>query len=67
MTTTFTAKGMTCILGMLRVKKHLKSVPGVQNVAFNLKVSQVTVDYDPGKTSDSHFKQAVSDSGFTYE
>lgn len=59
-----TVSDMTCSHCEATVKKAVRSVDGVVDVAVDLQSKKVTVTFDETKTDEAAIKQAIIDSGY---
>ncbi|HYN81376.1 MAG TPA: heavy metal translocating P-type ATPase [Gemmatimonadaceae bacterium] len=48
----------------LPLERHLKSLPGVTDAAFNLGTMEVRVDYRPGRTDTQAIREAIEELGY---
>ncbi len=56
--------GMSCGHCTAAVERALKALPGVEKAKASLEDKNVTVTYDPGKTSRSDIKKAIEEEGY---
>ncbi|MFQ5860703.1 MAG: heavy metal translocating P-type ATPase [Dehalococcoidia bacterium] len=59
--------GMTCASCVNHVEEALKEVPGVLTARVNLATEQATVELVPGTASIEELRQAIQDTGYTFE
>jgi copper chaperone len=57
-------EGMSCGHCVMRVKKAIEGVQGVNKVDVNLESKQAVVEFDEGKTDMEKIKAAVRDTGY---
>jgi len=57
-------EGMSCSHCENAVRKAVGSLPGVENVAVDLKGKSVTVAFDNEKVSLSQIREAIEDQGY---
>ncbi len=63
-TVTLEVRGMTCAACPFTVKKALKKVPGVAEVAVDYKAGTAEVIYDAGKVSPDDLAKATTAAGY---
>lgn len=61
---TLTVKGMTCMGCVRSVKNVLEPIPGVAGVDVTLENGQVSIDFDPARSSVEQFTHAINDAGY---
>lgn len=61
---TIKVEGMSCGHCVMRVKKAIEGVQGVNKVDVNLDNKQAVVEFDEGKTDVEKIKAAVRDTGY---
>lgn len=54
--------GMSCMHCVMRVKKAIEGLPGINNV--NVEVGKATVSFDDAKTSQKDIEAAITRSGY---
>ena len=63
-TTTLDVPGMTCPTCPITIRRSLEKVPGVDAVAWDVKLKTVTVKYDDSKTEPAELARASADAGY---
>jgi len=56
--------GMSCQHCANAITKAVSALPGVSDVAVDLKAGTVTVEHDPGKTDAARIKAEIEDQGY---
>jgi copper chaperone CopZ len=63
---TFTVN-MTCDNCKAKIERHVSWEKGVKDLKVNLDKKQVTIKYDPAKTTEEKLKEAITSLEFTCE
>ncbi|MBP8978310.1 MAG: heavy metal translocating P-type ATPase [Bacteroidales bacterium] len=61
---TIPVKGMTCASCVATIEKQIKKIEGVQEVSANLALENVSISYDPDKTSPAEFVEKILKAGY---
>jgi copper chaperone len=61
---TITVEGMSCEHCVMRVKRAVEAVEGVQKADVNLQNKQVSVKYKEGKENLEKVKAAIQEAGY---
>jgi len=62
--TVLKVEGMSCEHCVKAITKAAGTLPGVKNVAVDLKAKTVTVEYDPDKSPLEKIKLEIEDQGY---